>query len=1104
MNRHHRNVPIDADKARISVLLASFLAGGGARSEELADPKAAGPEFAGHESASHESASQKLPSFVPARWFRVASAVRFAMAWLLMSCIGAGAQTAHSIGEATAFGFGFNNPHGIIMDPAGDLYVADYGSGHVYREALQADGSYTQTVLFPGAGAGSAIGLARDTDGNFYIAGNGVVTKQTAGAGGGYTESTLGHFNNPVGVAVDLAGDVFVVDDNERSLYELAAGSYAQTTIDAATLPTPFAVSIDALGNLYVGTVRGTYIEKYTLNNGVYTKSDVLNAPATYGVIADELGNLLYASPSQFMKATFSNGTYTEQVYSPYRVQALTQGPDRVIYAVSYFESTGIRLNTAPSFGSVPVGTPAARQITIGFTVDTAGRFGTPAVLTQGTGGLDFSLVTTTCSGVLEAQAGCTVTVAFDPTVPGLRSGGVALVDVNGNVVATATVSGVGVAAQGVIYPGTQGTLARGLGTGAVATDAGGNVYVGGSNAGGANDSILKEMPANGGYTQAALGSDIGRIAALAVDGLGNLFIADSAKGQVLEEVFQPATGTYTQTTAFTARGNGQNPVGAVAVDGSGTLYLASGSRLLKEVPYSNGYIQSIVNPGFANLTALTVDGMGDIFAADAGTGSVYKETPGGGGAYTQTTVVDHLGGVNGLGLDAGGTLYITAPGTSDGVLRYAVTGTGLYTPLSVIPGSVGPGGVAVDGAGNLYVTSTQNGVNDLLKLDVADLETLTFASTAVGKTSVAQTVTLTNIGNAALTRSGTGTSSANFSVDSATTTCTASGSLAVAASCSLGVAFTPQMAGPLSGTLNIFDNTLNKNLLDLPGATQTVRLAAAGTGPVSVAVSDLSIVYGTASTTLTAAISFIGTVAPSGGLTFVVGNGTAVNAVCKAAGSVSTCIATYPSGTFAVGAQSITAVQAPDTFYSAGTGTGTLTVTAAAVPDFAFTNSGPTTATISAGGSTSFSFEVTPLGSGFPGQVTFAVSGLPPQATYTLTPSTVGVSSGQQTVRLTIQTPAPKTTKAMNMPQASPWGKGVAALTAMLLPFGLKRRGRIRLGRVLHLVLLAVISVTAVAGLSGCGFSGVFYGAPASYTITVTASSGSLQHSAAASLTVQ
>ena len=53
--------------------------------------------------------------------------------------------------------------------------------------------------------------------------------------------------------------------------------------------------------------------------------------------------------------------------------------------------------------------------------MDTAGTLGTPLVVTQGTAGLDFSLASTTCSGTLAAGSSCTVTVAFTPTVPGLR-----------------------------------------------------------------------------------------------------------------------------------------------------------------------------------------------------------------------------------------------------------------------------------------------------------------------------------------------------------------------------------------------------------------------------------------------------------------------------------------------------------------------------------------------------------------------------------------------------------------------------------------------------------------------------------------------------------
>ena len=999
-------------------------------------------------------------------------------------------QTAHSIGEMVPFGSGLDNPHGVVVDPAGNVYVADYGSGQVYQETLQADGTYTQSVLFTGAGYGSVIGLARDSSGNFYIAGNGVLTKEAAQPGRGYAATTVGKFTHPVGVAVDPAGDLFVVDDNESSLFELAAGTYTQTTIDSNTLPTPYSVSIDSSGNLYVGTVRGTYIEKYTLGNGIYTKSNFLNAPSTYGVIADDFGDLFYASPSQFLKATLSHGVYSEQVYSSYRVQALTQGTDRELYAVSYFESTGIRLNPAPSFGSVPVGTTAARQIALSFTVDTAGIFGTPMVVTQGTGGLDFSLVSTTCSGALLAGSGCTATVAFKPTVPGQRSGGVNLVDTSGNVLASATISGAGTGPQGVIYPGTQTMLTGGLGSGAVATDAVGDVYIANS-----LGSILKETQTSGGSIQAIVGSGVGDVAGIAVDGLGNLFVADSARQQVLEEIFQPAAGTYTQTSLFSASANGLGQVGAVAVDGSGTIFIGNGSQLLKEVPYGTGYVQSVLGTGFTQLSALTIDSAGNLFAADSGTGSIYKETPGAGGAYTQMTAVTGLGRVSGLELDAAGTLYVTAQGVN-GVLQFADNSTGSYTLLNTAGGFLSPGGVALDGAGNLYVTAVSNGSTGLFRLDVADPETLAFPLIATGKSSMAQTVTLTNIGSSALALSGLATSSANFTVDAATTTCTASGSLNMAASCIAGVTFTPQVAGPLSGTLNITDNTLNQ-----PGAIQTVLLNAAGSGPETVSVSNVSIVYGTTSATLTASVMYAGTVAPSGGLMFVVDKGASVAAHCSAADSVLTCTGTYPTATLAVGTHTITASAAADTYYSAATGTGTLTVVVAAAPDFSFTNSGATTATVLSGATATFNFQLAPLGSGFPGNVSFAVSGLPPQATYKLTPGSVSASSGQQIVHLTIQTAAYKAANASRNP---PWIRGSAILTAMLLPFGLMRRRWVRAGRHLALTSVALISLAALAGLVGCGFSGFAYQSPGGFVVTVTATSGAVQHTAAVNLTVQ
>ncbi len=1023
-----------------------------------------------------------------------------AMVAMLLFCLRAVglAQTAHSVGEVTTFGTGFSNPHAIVLDPAGNLYVANYTDGIIYKEALDSStGAYAQSVLF--SGFDLATGLARDSAGNFYIASKGLIYKEALQANGSYAQSVLGSFDHAVGVAVDPAGNLFVVDDARSSLYELAAGTYTQTTLDYDTLATPYSVSIDAAGNLYVGTVRGEYIHKYTLVSGSYVASTPLDAPGTYGVIADSVGDLFYASPSQFLKATPNgNGGYTVQVFYDYRAQTLTEDASNVLYAVSFFESNGIRIDPAPSFGVVPVGTTAPRQISLSFTLDTAGTLGKPQVLTQGSGGLDFSLVATTCSGTLDAGTSCTVTVNFTPTVPGLRSGAVDLTDASGNVLAAAVVRGVGTAPQGVIYNGTT-SVARGVVSGPVAVDGAGNVF-----AATASGSLAKETVSGPGFTQSALGTGIGSVSGLAVDGAGDVFVADSTQQQVVEEHFNPVTNTYTQTVPFTAAVNQLTQAGAVAVDGGGTVYLGNGNQILREVPNGSGYIQSVAAGGFTKVAALALDSAGSLFVGDAGTSTLYKETPQSGtGSYgslgfTQNVVAGGLGRINGIALDAAGTVYVTAPGTSDAVLRFLPNGAGSYTADASFGDYSSPGGVAMDGQGNLVVSSLVNGNGALTRVDVGDPETLTFAARAVGTTSSAQTVTLRNIGNAALGMKGLGTSSANFALDGTTTTCAAATTLAPSQDCMVGTAFTPQLAGPLQGTANITDNHLSK-----AGAIQTVLLAASGnSGPVAVGVSNTSVVYGAASAMLTATVTYAGTVPPSGAFAFAVDGGSKVSAVCGGAATPLTCTATYPTGALSVGTHTILATIAADQYYNAGSGTGTLTLTPPVVAGFNLTNRGATSATVTAGSSTTFSFLLAPTGSGFPGEVSLSVSGLPAKATYTLTPSSVGANGTQQVIQLAIQTVA---ATAANTQERAPWSRDSGVALALLaLPLCLVRRGRHRLGRVLTVALVTLGSLAAVTGLTGCGLIREGYEAPAAYTVTLTAVSGTVTHTAAVQLTVQ
>jgi hypothetical protein len=285
---------------------------------------------------------------------------------------------------------------------------------------------------------------------------------------------------------------------------------------------------------------------------------------------------------------------------------------------------------------------------------------------------------------------------------------------------------------------------------------------------------------------------------------------------------------------------------------------------------------------------------------------------------------------------------------------------------------------------------------------------------------------------------------------------------------------------------------------------------ATSGTGTLTisaiapaVSVSSITATFGVTSATLHASIAYMGAATPGGGLTFTV-NGSAAGvgaSTCSGISTPLTCTATYSVTGLAPGSYTVTATEAADMNYTAASDTGTLLLVAAA--DFTFGNSGAVYQTVVPGASVSYNFALAPVSTSYPGPVTFGVSGLPAGATYTLTPASVTANGGAQTVVLAIATVKPLSAKVLTRPT---WRMDSGlAFGVLLLPLWLRRRlhwhSRRRLTR-----LLGCLAVLAALGtLFGCASgNGDLEQSPANYTVVVTATGGTVQHSASVTLNLQ
>jgi len=408
--------------------------------------------------------------------------------------------------------------------------------------------------------------------------------------------------------------------------------------------------------------------------------------------------------------------------------------PFYVLFAAAFvlFHAHAAHAQNLTTFPATAVGssTPAAQTVTVN--MQSAGTVARVAVLTLGAPNMDFTESgSDNCSGLTSGS--CSVTVAFGPKYPGPRNGAVLLRDANNNTLGSTWLTGIGQGSLAVMVPGAISIVAGEVGEWTRVNDG-----------------------------QPATQADIYLPSGLAVDGAGNLFIADSHHNRV-REVFAtgPNAGTITtvagdgsagyDATATVATNTSLSVPAGVALDGAGNLYIAdTNNNVIREVNLRTGAISTVAgngSPGYtgdggAATTAtlnspegLVVDAAGNLYIADTDNEAVREVIAATGKISTIAGDGTGVAGFSGDGalaihaklnapysvtMDYAGNLYVADSGndrvrqinTSGNISTYAGTGATGYLGdggLATSAELYSPLGIACDPAGNVYIADARN-----------------------------------------------------------------------------------------------------------------------------------------------------------------------------------------------------------------------------------------------------------------------------------------------------------------------------------------------------------------------------------------------------------
>jgi sugar lactone lactonase YvrE len=639
-----------------------------------------------------------------------------------------GSGTVDGVGAAARF----NRPHAVAMDGAGNTYVAD-GGNHVIRKI--APNGAVSTLAGNAGMAGSADGVG-----------------------------AAARFREPLGIAVDDAGNVFVADSGNHTIRRITpagevstiAGQAGATGVAdgigaAARFDLPWGLAITSAGIVLIAD-SGNHVLR-AINPATAAVFTIAGAANISGSADGVLGAARFNKPrgltvgrgSIVYIADTGNHTIRQMPLASGNVTTVAGVPgmpgdtDGIVATARLRSPEGISVDAA--VGGLYVTEPLNHTIR---------RIGS-------TGGATFVITEAGSAGVAGAADGDSRLARFSAPrgVTAHPTGGVVVAD-GDNATVRLVKSGMvttiaGAAEQAGSADGTAGAARFWVPWG-IAADAAGNLYVSDH----ANRTIRKLTTTGEVTTLAGTPGSAGDVDGMgaaarfglpygvAVDAAGNVYVTDENRNTIRKITPAGLVSTLAGTPGMRGSTDGTGAAASFAVprgiaaDGAGTVYVAdSANHTIRRITPA-GVVSTYAGlAGTAGATDGTgaaarftspydvaLDAAGNLYVADAGNHTIRKIAPGG-----VVTTLAGTPGVEGSADGTGSAARFTSPvvlaADADGNVYVRdslqptvrkITAAGVVSTIAGTPGESGfvpgalPGvigrvlGIAVSGS-TLYAT---------------------------------------------------------------------------------------------------------------------------------------------------------------------------------------------------------------------------------------------------------------------------------------------------------------------------------------------------------------------------------------------------------------